>query len=196
MQATGIWDIWLQMGYLAKGVAIMLIVMSIYSLGLFIERFLLFRTARKQSIEYLPVATKALREGDYKLAVESAKRFNKSHLAKVLAAGLQQFMFEKSEEPTHEAVELVRLAVERAAALTTAEMKRGLGGLATIGATAPFVGLFGTVVGIIDAFMSMSKIGSSGIGAVSAGIAEALITTAVGLAVAIPTGWMFNHFPR
>jgi len=140
------------------------------------------------------MATKALREGDYKLAVESAKRFNKSHLAKVLAAGLQQFMFEKSEEPTHEAVELVRLAVERAAALTTAEMKRGLGGLATIGATAPFVGLFGTVVGIIDAFMSMSKIGSSGIGAVSAGIAEALITTAVGLAVAIPAVWMFNYF--
>ena len=194
MMGQSVLEIWMQMGFLAKTVAVFLIVMSIYSLGLFIERFLLFRTARKQSIEYLPMATKALREGDYKLAVESAKRFNKSHLAKVLAAGLQQFMFEKSEEPTHEAVELVRLAVERAAALTTAEMKRGLGGLATIGATAPFVGLFGTVVGIIDAFMSMSKIGSTGIGAVSAGIAEALITTAVGLAVAIPAVWMFNYF--
>jgi len=194
MQATSVWEIWMQMGFLAKSVAIMLILMSIYSLGLFIERFLLFRAAKKQSIEYLPVATKALREGNYKLAVEAAKRYNKSHLAKVLAAGLQQFMFENSEEPTHEAVELVRLAVERAAALTTAEMKRGLGGLATIGTTTPFVGLFGTVVGIIDAFMSMSKIGSTGIGAVSAGIAEALITTAVGLAVAIPAVWMFNYF--
>ena len=194
MMGQSVLEIWMQMGFLAKTVAVFLIVMSIYSLGLFIERFLLFRTARKQSIEYLPAATKALREGDYRLAVESAKRFNKSHLAKVLAAGLQQFMFENSEEPTHEAVELVRLAVERAAALTTAEMKRGLGALATIGATTPFVGLFGTVVGIIDAFMSMSKIGSSGIGAVSAGIAEALITTAVGLAVAIPAVWMFNYF--
>src|SRR5436309_1001409 len=149
MMGHSVIDIWFQMGFLAKAVAIFLIGMSIYSLGLFIERFLLFRAAKKQSIEYLPVATKALREGNYKLAVETAKRFNKSHLAKVLAAGLQQFMFEKAEEPSHDAVESVRLAVERAAALTTAEMKRGLGGLATIGATAPFVGLFGTVVLII-----------------------------------------------
>src|SRR5258705_1015070 len=126
-----VWDIWLQMGFLAKTVAIFLIVMSVYSLGLFIERFLLFRAAKKQSIEYLPVATKALREGNYKLAVETARRFNKSHLAKVLAAGLQQFMFEKSEQPTHDAVESVRLAVERPAALTTAEMKWRLGRLTT-----------------------------------------------------------------
>jgi biopolymer transport protein ExbB len=194
MMGHSVIDIWFQMGFLAKAVAIFLIIMSVYSLGLFIERFLLFRAAKKQSIEYLPVATKALREGNYKLAVETAKRFNKSHLAKVLAAGLQQFMFEKSEEPTHDAVESVRLAVERAAALTTAEMKKGLGGLATIGATAPFVGLFGTVVGIINAFTGMAESGSGGIGAVSAGIAEALITTAVGLGVAIPAVWIFNYF--
>src|SRR6267143_2275654 len=106
MQATSIWEIWLQMGFLAKTVAVFLIAMSSYSLGLFIERFLLFRAAKKHSIEYLPVATKALREGNYKLAVETAKRFNKSHLAKVLAAGLQQFMFEASDQPTHDAVEL------------------------------------------------------------------------------------------
>src|SRR2546422_7761758 len=137
MMGHSVLDIWMQMGFLAKTVAMFLILMSIYSLGLFIERFRLFRAAKKQSIEYLPVATKALREGNYKLAVESAKRFNRSHLAKVLAAGLQQFMFEASEQPTHDAVESVRLAVERAAALTTAEMKRGQGGLPTIGAPPP-----------------------------------------------------------
>jgi len=86
------------------------------------------------------------------------------------------------------------LAVERAAALTAAEMKRGIGGLATIGATAPFVGLFGTVIGIINAFTAMASSGSGGIGSVSAGIAEALITTAIGLAVAIVAVWMFNYF--
>jgi biopolymer transport protein ExbB/biopolymer transport protein TolQ len=182
------------MGFLAKAVAIFLILMSIYSLGLFIERMLLFRAAKKQSIDYLPVATKALREGNYKLAVESAKRYPKSHLAKVLAAGLQQYIFEKEDQPSHDAVESVRLAVERAAALTTAEMKRGIGGLATIGSTAPFVGLFGTVIGIINAFTGMAESGSGGIGAVSAGIAEALITTAVGLGVAIPAVWIFNYF--
>jgi biopolymer transport protein ExbB/biopolymer transport protein TolQ len=194
MMGQSVLEIVTQMGFLAKTVAVSLIVMSIYSLGLFIERFLLFRAARKQSIEYLPVVTRALREGDYKLAVESARGFHKSHLAKVMTAGLQQFMLGNSEEPTDEAIELVRLAVERAAALTTAEMERGLGSLATIGSTAPFVGLFGTVVGIINAFMSISNMGSTGIGAVSAGIAEALITTAAGLGVAIPAVWMFNHF--
>jgi biopolymer transport protein ExbB/biopolymer transport protein TolQ len=194
MMGHGIWDIWQQMGFLAKSIAIGLILMSIYSLGLFIERYLLFRAAKKQSIDYLPLATKALREGNYGQAVEMAKRFNKSHLAKVLAAGLQQYTFEKQEQPAHDAVESVRLAVERAAALTTAEMKRGLGGLATIGSTAPFVGLLGTVIGIINAFTGMAQTGSGGIGAVSAGIAEALINTAVGLGVAIPAVWMFNYF--
>ena len=194
MMGHSVWEIWNQMGWLAKGIAIFMIFMSIYSVGVFIERFMLFRAAKKQSIDYLPLATKALREGNYTAAVEASKRFNKSHLAKVLAAGLQQFLFEKEEEPTHDAVESVRLAVERAAALTTAEMKKGLGGLATIGSTAPFIGLLGTVIGIINAFTGMAATGSGGIGSVSAGIAEALINTAIGLAVAIPAVWMFNYF--
>jgi len=194
MMGHSVWDIWLQMGMLAKGVAIFMILMSIYSLGVFIERMMLYRAAKRQSIDYLPIATKALREGNYQAAVEAAKRYNKSHLAKVLSAGLMQFLFEKEDQPSHDAVESVRLAVERAAALTAAEMKRGIGGLATIGATAPFVGLFGTVVGIINAFTAMASSGSGGIGSVSAGIAEALITTAIGLAVAIVAVWMFNYF--
>ena len=194
MMGHSLLDIWNQMGYLAKGVAIFLILMSIYSLGIFIERLMYYRAAKKQSIDYLPIATKALREGNYAAAVEAAKRYNKSHLAKVLAAGLQQFLFEKEDQPSHDAVESVRLAVERAAALTTAEMKRGIGGLATIGSTAPFVGLFGTVFGIINAFQGMAAAGSGGIGAVSAGIAEALITTGVGIGVAIVGVWCFNYF--
>jgi biopolymer transport protein ExbB/TolQ len=194
MMGHSIWDIWNQMGIMAKGVAIFMILMSIYSLGVFIERMMLYRAAKRQSIAYLPIATKALREGNYQAAVEAARRYNKSHLAKVLSAGLTQFLFEKEDQPAHDAVESVRLAVERAAALTAAEMKRGIGGLATIGATAPFVGLFGTVVGIINAFTSMASSGSGGIGSVSAGIAEALITTAIGLAVAIIAVWMFNYF--
>ena len=194
MMGHSLLDIWNQIGYLAKGVAIFLILMSIYSLGIFIERLMYYRAAKKQSIDYLPIATKALREGNYAAAVEAAKRYNKSHLAKVLAAGLQQFLFEKEDQPSHDAVESVRLAVERAAALTTAEMKRGIGGLATIGSTAPFVGLFGTVFGIINAFQGMAAAGSGGIGAVSAGIAEALITTGVGIGVAIVGVWMFNYF--
>src|SRR5260221_334323 len=120
MMGDGIVDIWHQMGFLAKLVAVFLISMSVYSLGVFIERMLAFRAAKKQSIDYLPVATKALREGKYREAVEAAKRYPKSHLAKVLAAGLQQFLFEKEDQPSHDAVESVRLAVERAAAPTSA----------------------------------------------------------------------------
>ena len=194
MMGQSTWEIWQTMGFLAKSIAIFMLFMSIYSVGVFFERLMMYRAAKKQSIEYLPIATKALREGNYRGAVDAARRYNKSHLAKVLSAGLQQIMFEREDEPAHDAVESVRLAVERAAALTTAEMKRGLGGLATIGATAPFIGLLGTVIGIINAFTGMAETGSGGIGAVSAGIAEALINTAVGLAVAIPAVWMFNYF--
>src|SRR5687768_3708782 len=120
MMGHSVFDLWNQMTWLAKGIAILMLLMSIYSVGLFIERFLFFRAAKKQAIDYLPLATKALREGNYKLAVEASKRYNKSHLAKVLAAGLQQYVFEKQDQPAHDAVESVRLAVERAAALTTA----------------------------------------------------------------------------
>jgi len=73
-------------------------------------------------------------------------------------------------------------------------MKKGLGGLGSISSAAPFIGLFGTVVGIINAFRSMASSGQGGLGAVSAGIAEALFTTAVGLIVAIPAVMAFNYF--
>ncbi len=91
-------------------------------------------------------------------------------------------------------IEASKRAIERAAVKTSTEMRRGLNFLATIGATAPFVGLFGTVVGIINAFEGMKTSGSGGIGAVAGGIAEALVTTAFGLFVAIPAVWFFNYF--
>jgi biopolymer transport protein ExbB/TolQ len=73
-------------------------------------------------------------------------------------------------------------------------MRRGLGSLATIGSTSPLVGLLGTVAGIITAFQAMAATGSGGLGSVSAGIAEALVTTAFGLLVAIPAVMFFNYF--
>ena len=100
MMGHSVLDIWNTMGPLAQGIALMKVCMSIYSFGVFIERYLFFRAAKKQSIDYLPLATKALREGNYNAAVDASKRFSKSHLAKVLAAGLQQFLFEREEEPT------------------------------------------------------------------------------------------------
>jgi biopolymer transport protein ExbB/biopolymer transport protein TolQ len=89
---------------------------------------------------------------------------------------------------------MVSRALDRSAAVTLAEMKKGLGELATIGSTAPFIGLFGTVVGIINAFRGIASSGSGGIAAVSGGIAEALIATALGIFVAIPAVMAFNYF--
>jgi biopolymer transport protein ExbB len=92
-----------------------------------------------------------------------------------------------------ETIEASKRALERTEAIVHAELKRGLGGLATIGSTAPFVGLFGTVVGILNAFKGISQEKATGLAAVAGGIAEALVTTAVGLFVAIPAVMMFNY---
>ena len=128
-------------------------------------------------------------------AVKIADRYKKSHLAKVVVAGLQEFQaHQMSTEIPGEEIEASKRALERAEAIVHAELKRGVSGLATIGSTAPFVGLFGTVVGIINAFKGISQKKSTGLGAVAGGISEALVTTAIGLFVAIPAVWMFNLF--
>jgi len=136
-----------------------------------------------------------LREGKLDEAVKIADRYKKSHLAKVVVAGLQEFQAHQiSSEIPGEEIEASKRALERAEAIVHAELKRGISGLATIGSTAPFVGLFGTVVGIVNAFKSISTEKSTGLGAVAGGISEALVTTAIGLFVAIPAVWMFNYF--
>jgi biopolymer transport protein ExbB/biopolymer transport protein TolQ len=116
-------------------------------------------------------------------------------LAKVVEAGLQEFRAHSvSREISGEQIESSRRACERAEAIVNAELKRGLSGLATIGATAPFVGLFGTTVGIINAFQGMSSEKTAGLSAVAGGISEALVTTAFGLFVAVPAVWAYNWF--
>src|SRR5688500_10041249 len=123
-------------------------------------------------------------------------RFRQIHLARVQAAGLTEFQYEASQKlpPDFDLVDSGKRAIEREALMTSAEMKKGLGNLATISTTAPFIGLFGTVIGIISAFQGMALTGSGGLGAVSAGIAEALGATALGLFVAVPAVWMYNYF--
>ena len=113
----------------------------------------------------------------------------------VLLAGLNEYEYQKESGGVSrdEMMEAAHRAIERATALNLTDLKRGLSGLATVGATAPFVGLFGTVAGIINAFRGMALTGSGGIGAISAGIAEALVATAFGLFVAIPAVWAFNY---
>jgi biopolymer transport protein ExbB/biopolymer transport protein TolQ len=188
-------EMWDQMGYLAKAVVVILGIMSVWSIQVMIERFLTFRAARKQSIQFAPAVAEALKTGNISEAIELAEQHNKSHLAKVVAAGLQEFQTHQGGDTIPgEAIEASRRALQRAQAIGVEEFKRGLGGLATIGATAPFVGLFGTTVGIINAFTGMSAGEDTGIAAVAGGIAEALVATAFGLFVAVPAVWMYNYF--
>jgi biopolymer transport protein ExbB/biopolymer transport protein TolQ len=188
-------SMWASMGVMAKCVVICLFIMSAWSIGVMIDRLIAYNAARKQSRAFAPAVAGALREGKLEEAVKIADRFNKSHLAKVVVAGLQEFRAHQSNtEIPGEEIEASRRALERAEAIVHAELKRGVSSLATIGSTAPFVGLFGTVVGIMHAFQQISTSKSTGLGAVAGGISEALVTTAIGLFVAIPAVWMFNYF--
>ena len=144
------WDpvsLWKQMGILAKLVVIILFVMSGWSIGVMIDRAMAYSAARKQSRAFAPAVAGALREGKIDEAIKIAERNKKSHLAKVVTAGLQEFRAHgESSDIPGEQIEASKRALERAEAITHAELKRGLGGLATIGSTAPFIGLLGTVV--------------------------------------------------
>jgi len=188
-------SMWHQMGTLAKLVVGVLFIMSAWSIGVMIDRLIVFNAARKQSRQFAPAVAGALRESKLEEAIKIADRYKKSHLAKVVVAGLQEFRAHlSSNDIPGETIEASQRALERAEAIVHSEMDRGLSGLATIGSTGPFVGLFGTVVGIINAFKGISTEKSTGLGAVAGGISEALVTTAIGLFVAIPAVWMFNYF--
>jgi biopolymer transport protein ExbB/TolQ len=171
-------------------------IMSVYSLWVMVERYLTFQKAKNESLKLLGALSNLLTRGEYGQAIEVTKKYKNSHLAKVIAAGLLEFEASRRDKRITDpelAVEAARQGMDRTAMITVAELKENLGVLATIGATAPFVGLFGTVVGIINAFTGMAK-GGGGIASVSAGIAEALFTTAGGLLVAIPAVWAYNYF--
>ena len=188
-------SMWEQMGWMAKAVVIVLFLMSAWSIGVMIDRFMVYNAARKQSRAFAPAVAGALREGKLDEAIKIADRYKKSHLAKVVVAGLQEFRaHQMSTEIPGEEIEASKRALERAEAIVHAELKRGVSSLATIGSTAPFVGLFGTVVGIINAFKGIATEKSAGLGAVAGGISEALVATAIGLFVAIPAVWVFNYF--
>ena len=193
---VGFVELWGHMGLMAKMVVVVLGIQSVWSIAVMAERYLLYRAARKQSQEFAPAVAESLKHGNIQEAIELSEVKKKSHLAKVVAAGLSEFQAHQSTSATISGatIEASRRALQRATAVGVEDLKRGLGGLATIGATAPFVGLFGTTVGIINAFAGMSQAEDTGLAAVAGGISEALVATAIGLFVAVPAVWMYNYF--
>ena len=191
----GLLEMWAAMGAVAKTVAILLIVMSIVSIYMLIERLLVFARAKKTSRAVAPKLADLLKSGNLKdaLALSSKKDYKGSHLARVTAGGIQNIIEAKeSKLGVDEQIETASRGSERAKVLFNQELRRGLPILATIATSAPFIGLFGTIFGIINAFRGMQLTGSGGIGAVAGGISEALVTTAVGIGVAVLALWVFN----
>src|SRR5688572_695660 len=191
-------EMWEAMGPIAKGIGVILIIMSMISFGVAIERIYTFYQARQQSKLYAPQVAKHLKDGRLKdaIAISSSKNYRYSHLAKVVLAGMQEYQFQQesgSNLSREDLVDTVRRAIQRASALTANDLKKGVAALATIGGTAAFVGLLGAVGGIINAVQGIAGSGSGGLAAVSAGMSEALVETALGLVVAIPAVWFYNY---
>ena len=188
-------DMFDRMGLPARLVAVVLAIMSIYSIGVMFERWLTFNAARSQSSHFVAQVAAALRSDQIEDAIAVSEQHRKSPLAIVVNAGLQEYLVQREEGGEIATIaDATRDAIDRARAIKTAELNRGLSGLATIGSTAPFVGLLGTVIGIINAFQGLSVNQGPALESVSGGISEALVETAFGLLVAIPAVWMFNHF--
>ncbi|HJU66920.1 MAG TPA: MotA/TolQ/ExbB proton channel family protein, partial [Gemmatimonadaceae bacterium] len=145
--------------------------------------------------KFAPEFSQFLEEDNLTEAIKLAESYKRSHVARVLGGALGEVRpLIQDGSVTVADINSAERAVERNMMIILAELKRGLGILATVGATAPFVGLLGTTMGIVNSFQGMATAGTAGLGAISAGIAEALITTALGLLVAIPAVWAYNYF--
>ena len=181
--------------WIGKTVVLILLGLSIWSIAIMFDKFRSYKAARDESLKFLPLFVKNLKDNNFQGALDAARTYKKSHIARVVSAGLIEYDSDKADfKDSHDLVGAVGRALDRAVSLTAAEMKKGTGFLATIGSSAPFIGLFGTVIGIVNAFTGIAASGSGGLAAVSAGIAEALITTALGIMVAVPAVMAFNYF--
>jgi len=185
------------MGAVAITVVIILLIMSVYSIAIMVERYLTYTAAKKQSREFAPRVAQALKNNRIEEAINISDKHRKSHLAMVVNSGLQEFRaHEQSNEISGDEIEASKRALQRAIAIKTAEFRRGLSGLATIGSTAPFVGLFGTVWGIYHALIAIGLAGQASIDKVAGPVGEALIMTAFGLFVAVPAVLGYNWLIR
>jgi biopolymer transport protein ExbB/biopolymer transport protein TolQ len=182
-------------GFFGGAVMACLAVLSVFSVGLILDKHRRFQTAWRQSQAFKPVFKKFLHGGELQELIEALSQHQSSYVAQVVSAGVLEYdgVRQAGRDPGA-SIELVTSALRDSMSETLVQMKKGLGLLATIGSTAPFIGLFGTVVGIINAFHGIAATGSGGMAAVSGGIAEALVSTALGIFVAIPAVVGFNHF--
>jgi biopolymer transport protein ExbB len=188
-------EMWQHMGAPAIAVALILITMGLASLTVFVERIITLRRSRTLSRAFAAKIGPEMEKGDVDSVLAEVKNFERGHLARVIRAGLATYWHARSTADISglTPAERTRRHLERYMEEIGADLRSGLAVLASVGSVAPFVGLLGTVVGIISAFQGIAATGSGGLSSVSAGISEALIETALGLAVAIPAVLAFNY---
>jgi biopolymer transport protein ExbB/TolQ len=182
-------------GVFGAAVICCLVALSIFSVAVMADKYRRFRAATRETQAFKPLLAKFAHGGEVQELIDAVRQHEKSHVAQVVSAGILEYdgVREAGGDPSA-SLELVASAVRDSMSETLVELKKGLGFLATIGSTAPFVGLFGTVAGIINAFRNIAATGSGGMSVVSGGMAEALVTTALGIFVAIPAVAAFNYF--
>ena len=190
-------QLWRDAGPFAKGVVIVLLIMSFLSLTIALNKLWQVYKSSKATRKFAPQFSRAIQEEQLDQAITLAEKNQGSHVAMVLGGALQEVKPLLRDRATITAADInsAERAVERQMLIKLSEFKRGLGILATVGSTAPFVGLLGTTMGIVTAFSAINAGGASGgLAGISKGISEALITTALGLFVAIPAVWFYNYF--
>jgi len=188
-----LWELWPAMGPLAKAVMLLLVAMSLASLAVAIEKWLRLRRAAAETARFLRDWHERLSRDGFAAAAVEAERYPHSPVAHLVGGGTQVLIDTAEAEPRLEAYDRT---VRRLVQTTAVSARQGLGVLATVGSTAPFVGLFGTVVGVVNAFSQMGLTGQGGLATVSTGIAEALVATALGIGVAIPALWLYNYLTQ
>jgi biopolymer transport protein ExbB/biopolymer transport protein TolQ len=187
--------LWAEMSWFVKGIVLVLVTMSVLTLGISLAKFVRYRKLSSASDAFRSELDEALADDDPDRARSAARSHDESHVARVIGDALDDALpvLRKGSDPER-APEVAHRTVQRRQIEVSSDLKSGLGVLATVGATAPFVGLLGTVIGIVNSFQGIAESGGGGLEAVSAGIAEALVATAIGLLAAIPAVWLYNYF--
>ncbi|HNX30316.1 MAG TPA: MotA/TolQ/ExbB proton channel family protein [Holophaga sp.] len=190
-------SIWRQASPFNQGIIVLLLLLLLLQVWIAVERGVMYVQSGAATRKFLKVFMEALRKGDFEAAGQAAAVHGKSHVALVLKHGLDIYQYEKQvrrQQEEYDVIQPVERAVVRGVSEVTELLKKGMLSLATIGALAPFIGLLGTVVGIIKVFADLKARGAGDINALAGSIGEALGTTALGLICAIPAVWIYNFY--
>jgi biopolymer transport protein ExbB/TolQ len=186
-------ELWNEMGAPVKAVVVLLTLQAVASIAVVVDRLILLGRSSAASRAFAAKAAPLIDACDFETLYEEASSAKGSHLAMLVYTSLKTYLDRvRAGDDTARAADLARRATERKGESLSDDLNRGMSVLASTGSTAPFVGLLGTVLGIINAFGMIASSGSGGIGTIGGAIGEALIVTGYGLCVAIPTVLVFN----